>query len=65
VLADPMPFARRLARIFHRLRRRCPEAALRFAISAPRAYVVDPEDSRLRLDAMSVAMESSYAFDSR
>ncbi len=64
VLADPAPFARRLARIFHRLRRRFPEAAQRFAISSPRAYVFDPEDSRLRPDAMSVAIEASYAFDS-
>jgi len=64
VLADPMPYARRLARIFHRLRRRFPEAPRRFAISAPRAYVYDPEDSRLRPDAMSVAIEGLYAFDS-
>jgi len=64
VLADPMPYARRLARIFHRLRRRFPEAPRRFAISAPRAYVYDPEDSRLRPDAMSVAIAGFYAFDS-
>jgi hypothetical protein len=59
VLADPIPHARRLARILRRLVRRYPHAAERYAITPARPYAADPGDPRLIVDAISAAMRGA------
>lgn len=62
VLADPVPHAKRLARIFRRLSRRYPEAAPRFAIAPARPCFGDPEDPRLIIEAITAAMTAAPVF---
>lgn len=56
VVADPAPYARRLARILPRLCRRLSSAAERYAIAIPRSYAGDAGDPRLMIEAMALAM---------
>jgi hypothetical protein len=62
VLEDPMPYARRLARVLARAVRRFPEVALRFAIAPSRAAGFDPDDSRLGVEACACALGGVSAF---
>ncbi|MGD9981485.1 MAG: hypothetical protein AB7H66_07815 [Hyphomonadaceae bacterium] len=62
VLADPLRYAERLARIFRRLCRRYPGAADRFAIAPERPCVPDPYDPRLIIDAIGAAMFAAPVF---
>jgi hypothetical protein len=59
VLADPVPHAQRLARIFQRLSRRYPEAAQRFAIAPARPCVSDPVDPRLIVEVLAQAITAA------
>ncbi len=59
VLADPLPHAQRLARIFARLSRRYPEAAPRFAIAPARPCLADPDDPRLIIEAIAAALTAA------
>ncbi len=59
VFADPAPYARRLARIFHRISRRHPEAAHRYAIAAARPHGVDLADPRLIVEVIALAMTAA------
>lgn len=59
VLADPIPHAKRLARIFSRLSRRYPDAAARFAIAPARPCLGDLEDPRLIVDAIAIAITAA------
>lgn len=59
VFADPAPYARRLARIFHRLSRRHPEAAHRYAIASARPHGVDLGDPRLIVEVIAVALAAA------
>jgi hypothetical protein len=56
VLADPITYAERLARLMRCLVRRYPGAADRYAITTARPCVSDEGDPRLIIDAMSAAM---------
>lgn len=56
VLADPIPYATRLARVMRRLVRRYPSAADRYAIAPARPCVSDEGDPRLIIDAITAAM---------
>jgi hypothetical protein len=62
VLADPIPYARRLACIFTRLLRRYPEAAHRYAIAPARPHAFDEGDPRLIVDVLSLAMAAAHLF---
>lgn len=62
VLENPHPHALRLARLFHRLKRRFPEAAGRYALAAARPYAADPGDPRLMIDVLTVAMIAAEVF---
>jgi hypothetical protein len=62
VLENPLPHAQRLARIFHRLQRRFPEAALRYATATARPHAIDPGDPRLIVDALSLALSAAPLF---
>jgi hypothetical protein len=59
VFADPAPYARRLARIFHRLSRRHPEAAHRYAIATARPHGVDLGDPRLIVEVIALALTAA------
>ncbi len=59
VFADPVPYARRLARIFHRLSRRHPEAAHRYAIASARPHGVDLADPRLIVEVIALALTAA------
>lgn len=59
VLADPIPHAQRLARIFQRLSRRYPGAAPRFAIAPTRPCLADPVDPRLIVEAIAAAISAA------
>ena len=61
VLADPLPHAHKLARLFRRLSRRYPEAAPRFAIAPARPSASDPCDPRLIIDAIAAAISAAPA----
>ncbi|MGQ0534209.1 MAG: hypothetical protein ACT4OF_16190 [Caulobacteraceae bacterium] len=63
VLADPLPYARRLARLLPRLIRRYTQAAERFAIATARVHALDRVDPRLFIEAMAAALAAAYAFD--
>lgn len=56
VIADPAPYARRLARILPRLCRRFSSAAERYAIAISRPYAGDEADPRLIVEAMALAL---------
>lgn len=62
VLADPIPHARRLARVFQRLIRRYPQAVHRYAIAPARPYAADEGDPRLIIDVMAIAMTAAHVF---
>jgi hypothetical protein len=62
VLADPLPYARRVARIFSRLLRRYPEAAHRYAVAPARPHASDEGDPRLIIDVLSLAMAAAHLF---
>lgn len=64
VLADPRPYARRLADLMHRLVRRFPEVTLRFAARCARVGHFDRNDARLGVDCTAAALGSPLAFDS-
>jgi hypothetical protein len=59
VFNDPAPYARRLARIFHRLNRRHPEAAQRYAIATAHPRAVDPGDPRLIVESIAAAITAA------
>jgi hypothetical protein len=61
VLADPLPYAERLARLLVRLRRSFPEVTMRFAMAPARAVTADAEDPRLVLQATGLALETTWA----
>ncbi len=56
VIADPAPYARRLARLLPRLCRRFSGAAERYAVAIGRPYAGDEGDPRLMLEAIALAM---------
>lgn len=55
VLDDPMPHARRLARLLARLKRRRVDIAWRYAAAPPRTSSYDPEDPRLSVACQALA----------
>lgn len=62
VLDDPRPHAARLARVLMRLRRRYPEAALRFAMTTARTSTFDGDDPGLGVEAMATGFTGASAF---
>ncbi|MGE3839775.1 MAG: hypothetical protein AB7G40_17930 [Hyphomonadaceae bacterium] len=62
VIADPAPYARRLARLLPRLCRRFPSAAGRYAIAIGRPYAGDEGDPRLMLEAIALALAAAALF---
>lgn len=62
VLENPLPHARRLARIFHRLGCRYPEAAGRYAVASARPHASDPGDPRLIIECMMLAIAAAEIF---
>jgi len=56
VIADPAPYARRLARVLPRLCRRFPSAAALYAVAIGRPYQGDEGDPRLIIEAIAVAL---------
>jgi hypothetical protein len=64
VLADPRPYARRLADLMHRLVRRFPEVTLRFAARGARVSHFDRADPRLGVDCSAAALGVPLAFNS-
>lgn len=62
VIADPAPYARRLARLLPRLCRRFPSAAGRYAIAIGRPYAGDEGDPRLMLEAIALALAAAVLF---
>ncbi|MGD9980307.1 MAG: hypothetical protein AB7H66_00100 [Hyphomonadaceae bacterium] len=59
VLADPFPYAERLGRLMHRLVRRWPHAAERYAIAPNRPCAPDEGDPRLIIDSIDAAMTAA------
>ena len=64
VLADPRPYARRLANLMRRLVRRHPEAPLRFTSRSARVSHFDRDDPRLGVECCAAAFNALPAFDS-
>lgn len=62
VLDDPRPHAARLARVLMRLRRRYPEAALRFAMATARTSTFGGDDPGLGVEAMATGFTGASAF---
>jgi hypothetical protein len=62
VLRNPLPHARRLARVLRRALRRFPEIVRRFALAPARASARDVDDPRLVLDAMGAGFAGGVAF---
>jgi hypothetical protein len=62
VLDDPIPHARRLARLLTRAVRRFPEIAHCFAVATSRTNDYDRADDRLSVDAMACAIGAADAF---
>lgn len=62
VLANPAPYARRLARLIQRLRKRFPEIATRYAVAPPRAAGWDENDPRLGVSVTASAMSAAELF---
>ena len=58
VLENPLPHARRLARMLTRARRRFPEIAHRYLFAPARTGDYDKEDPRLAIDAISAALSA-------
>ena len=58
VLENPLPHARRLARLLTRARRRFPEIAHRYLFAPARTGDYDKEDPRLAIDAISAALHA-------
>lgn len=62
VLADPLPYARRLARVLSCERRRFPEIVARYVHALSHAPCCDLEDPRLIVDAFAIAFDAAPAF---
>jgi hypothetical protein len=62
VVADPTPYARRLARILPRLCRRFSSAAERYAVAIGRPYAGDEGDPRLIVEAIALALCAAPIF---
>jgi len=62
VIADPTPYARRLARVLPRLCRRFSSAAERYAVAIGRPYTGDESDPRLLVEAIALAMGVAPVF---
>jgi hypothetical protein len=62
VLDDPAPYARRLARLIERLRRRVPQVAQSYALAPARSNDYDRAEPRLCVDAISEALAALPAF---
>lgn len=62
VIADPAPYARRLARLLPRLCRRFSSAAERYAVAIGRPYAGDEGDPRLMLEAIALALAAAVLF---
>lgn len=62
VIADPTPYARRLARILPRLCRRFSSAAERYAVAIGRPYAGDEGDPRLIVEAIALALCAAPVF---
>lgn len=62
VIADPTPYARRLARILPRLCRRFSGAAERYAVAIGRPYTGDEGDPRLIVEAIALALCAAPVF---
>ena len=61
-IADPLPLARKLARILPRLCRRYPRAAERYATATAHPHRTDEGDPRLIIDAMVLALVAAPSF---
>ena len=61
-IADPLPLARKLARLLPRLCRRYPAAAERYVIATARPHRTDEGDPRLIIDAMVLALSAAPSF---
>lgn len=61
-IADPLPLARKLARILPRLCRRYPQAAERYATATAHPHRTDEGDPRLIIDAMVLALVAAPSF---
>lgn len=59
VLADPAPYARRLARLLPRLRAAFAE---RYALATAPRFCIDHDDSQLIIDALSLALGAASLF---
>ncbi|MFT3726264.1 MAG: hypothetical protein QM759_00355 [Terricaulis sp.] len=64
VLDDPIPYARRLARVFVRALRRFPEIVRRYAMAPATTGDYDPDDPRLHIECMTRACGADLAFSS-
>lgn len=62
VIADPAPYARRLARLLPRLCRRFSSAVARYAVAIGRPYAGDEGDPRLMLEAIALALAAAALF---
>jgi hypothetical protein len=61
VLEDPLPHARRLARLLQRLERRFPEVIARYALAPARVGDFDAADPRLSTDAYGAGFNGARA----
>lgn len=61
VLENPLPHARRLARLLLRLTRRFPEAIRRYAVAPARVNDFDPDDPRLGVEACAAGFGGAGA----
>lgn len=61
-IADPLPLARKLARILPRLCRRYPQAAERYATATAHPHRTDEGDPRLIIDAIVLALVAAPSF---
>ena len=61
-ISDPLPLARKLARILPRLCRRYPQAAERYATATAHPHRTDEGDPRLIIDAMVLALVAAPSF---
>jgi hypothetical protein len=59
VLADPLPYARRLAGMIGRLRKRFPEIAMRYAMAPQRTAGWDENDPRLGMSVTASAISAA------
>ena len=62
VLENPMPHARRLARLLAREVRRFPDVVRRYVFASARTNAYDPDDERLGVDAYGACIDAPDAF---